>query len=109
MRQFAQDLGFEFESVWAYYMPYENVADLAEGKLGEAKLKFVREQFALPIERALELAREQREKQAGFFPGYDTDTGRASQGGGFGLYALHEARHPRLRHLLRDRRVERRL
>ena len=49
------------EAIWAQYMPYENCADLAEGKLSEDKLRFVREQFALPIERALEVAREDRE------------------------------------------------
>ena len=56
MRDYALSLGFDWMENWAYYMPVEKALDLAEGRLSSTELGFVREQFALPIEAAIEAA-----------------------------------------------------
>lgn len=56
MKAFAESLGFNFSETWAYYMPYENVADYAEGRLSQSESQFVETQFALPIKKAVQAA-----------------------------------------------------
>ncbi len=61
MRRFARELGFEWLEDWAVYMPLERLIELAEGTLPEAQRDFVESEFALPIERAIDAAREVRD------------------------------------------------
>lgn len=56
MKALSEELGFIFQDTWAYYMPLEKVVDYAEGRIGSVEKKFVEEQFALPIGKAIQEA-----------------------------------------------------
>lgn len=65
MKRFARSLGFDWLEDWAYYMPLERVMELAEGKLPPEHLRFVEEQLALPIGKAIEEAKVFRKEPCG--------------------------------------------
>src|SRR5262249_16482658 len=58
MREFAHSLGFHWLENWAYFMPVEKSIALMEGTLSAEEVRFVEEQFALPIRQAIIAARD---------------------------------------------------
>lgn len=58
MKQLAKSLDFSWMENWAYYMPYEKVVQLVEGKLPDGERQFVDNKFALPILTSIALAKE---------------------------------------------------
>ncbi len=61
MKRYAESLGFEFEPLWAYFMPLEKVLAFAE--LGSSSMLLSQDdqaliaRLALPLDRAIEAAR----------------------------------------------------
>jgi pyruvate-formate lyase-activating enzyme len=62
MREYATRLGFDWQAMWAFYMPMEKAADAAEGKLPPEDRQFVERLFALPLLEALRAAQPFKEE-----------------------------------------------
>jgi hypothetical protein len=60
MREYAENLGFDWLEEWAMFFPMEKVADAAEGDLSESDQRFVNDRYALPLIEALDEARTVR-------------------------------------------------
>lgn len=58
MRAYATELGFGWMESWAYFMPLEKAVACAEDRLSAADQAFVDSQFALPIRKAIEAAKQ---------------------------------------------------
>ena len=58
MKEYALGLGYHWQEDWAYYMPLEKTLDLVDGKLSSEESKFVEQMFALPISKAIDVARD---------------------------------------------------
>jgi len=58
MRKFASSLGFGWLENWAYFIPLERVFELVDGTLPKEQQQFVNTQFALPIAKAIETAKD---------------------------------------------------
>lgn len=56
MQNYATELGFEWEDIWAYYMSLEKVLQLVDGDLDANERAFI-EHFALPIDKAIDSAK----------------------------------------------------
>lgn len=67
MRQYAESLGFTFNPVWAYMMPLEKVLGYADGLSTGVPLttedRRLIDNLALPLDRALEVSRENAPKR----------------------------------------------
>ena len=62
MKQYAESLGFDFGSGWAYYMPIERVQAYMEDRLPPHEVEFVENRFALNIRRAVEATKPFRDE-----------------------------------------------
>lgn len=58
MRNFSRSLGFGWLENWAYFIPVERVLELVDGTLPPDLQQFVNDQFALPIMKAVAVAKE---------------------------------------------------
>ncbi|WP_373034665.1 radical SAM/SPASM domain-containing protein [Sulfurimonas sp.] len=54
MQKFAEDLGFNFGSGWAYYMPIERVLEYKNNKLIAEEKKFIKNNIALDLNNVIE-------------------------------------------------------
>ncbi len=66
MRAFAEDLGFEFEPAWAYFMPLEKMLAFAGSDFVDVEIndedRAIIDRLAIPLDKSVEVMRENYEE-----------------------------------------------
>ncbi len=66
MKNFANSLGFNFGSDWAYYMPIEGVKAYLEDTLPQSNVDFIENKLALNIKKAVQVAKTFKDEPCSF-------------------------------------------